>query len=150
MERTPISLSNVKGNTEGASLAFAGESTLKFDASSLSANALFTAEGKQGKLTATDAKVNIEASNLSWGRYYLFENFDTEGVTKENFVTEDGKLVAADKWSEPASRQKITQGPETMDDRVRRLLYLGLTRASARIELVVSAQAMAALNAAAG
>ena len=27
-----------------------------------------------------------------------------------------------------------------MDDRVRRLLYLGLTRASARIELVVSAQ----------
>ena len=97
MERTPISLSNVKGNTEGASLAFAGESTLKFDASSLS---LFTAEGKQGKLTATDAKVNIEASNLSWGRYYLFENFDTEGVTKENFVTEDGKLVAADKWSE--------------------------------------------------
>ena len=50
MERTPISLSNVKGNTEGASLAFAGESTLKFDASSLSANALFTAEGKQGKL----------------------------------------------------------------------------------------------------
>lgn len=39
---------------------------------------------------------------------------------------------------------------EAMDDRVRRLLYLGLTRASARIELVVSAQAMAALNAAAG
>lgn len=37
-----------------------------------------------------------------------------------------------------------------MDDRVRRLLYLGLTRASARIELVVSAPAMAALNAAAG
>ncbi len=33
-----------------------------------------------------------------------------------------------------------------MDDRVRRLLYLG----SARIEFVVSAQAMAALNAAAG
>ena len=31
-----------------------------------------------------------------------------------------------------------------MDDRVRRLLYLGLARASAgRIELVVSAQAMA-------
>lgn len=90
----------VKGNTEGASLAFAGESTLKFDASSLSANALFTAEGKKGKLTAADAKVNVEASNLSWGRYYLFENFDTEGVTKENFVTADGKLVAADKWSE--------------------------------------------------
>ena len=88
------------GEREGASLAFASESTLKFDASSLSANALFTAEGKQGKLTATDAKVNIEASNLSWGRYYLFENFDTEGVTKENFVTEDGKLVVADKWSE--------------------------------------------------
>ena len=85
---------------EGASLAFAGESTLKFDASSLSANALFTAEGKKGKLTAADAKVNVEASNLSWGRYYLFENFDTEGVTKENFVTADGKLVAADKWSE--------------------------------------------------
>ena len=37
-----------------------------------------------------------------------------------------------------------------MDDRVRRLLYLGLTRAFARIERVVSARAMAALNAAAG
>ncbi len=37
-----------------------------------------------------------------------------------------------------------------MDDLVRRLLYLGLTRASARIERVVSARAMAALNAAAG
>lgn len=37
-----------------------------------------------------------------------------------------------------------------MDDRVRRLLYLGLTRASVRIEFVVSTKAMAALNAAAG
>ena len=37
-----------------------------------------------------------------------------------------------------------------MDDRVRRLLYLGLTRSSARIELVLSTKAMAALNAAAG
>lgn len=37
-----------------------------------------------------------------------------------------------------------------MDDRVRRLLDLGLTRSSARIELVVSTKAMAALNAAAG
>ena len=37
-----------------------------------------------------------------------------------------------------------------MDDRVRRLLYLGLTRAAARIELGVSTKAMAALNAAAG
>lgn len=37
-----------------------------------------------------------------------------------------------------------------MDDRVRRLLYLGLTKASACIEFVVSAKAMAALNAAAG
>lgn len=52
--------------------------------------------------------------------------------------------------SETCKSSKDHSRPETMDDRVRRLLYLGLTRASARIELVVSAQAMAALNAAAG
>jgi len=61
-----------------------------------------------------------------------------------------GREAAKSGRLKPASREKITQGPETMDDRVRRLLYLGLTRASARIELVVSTKAMAALNAAAG
>ena len=61
-----------------------------------------------------------------------------------------GREAAKSDRLKPASRQKITQGTETMDDRVRRLLYLGLTRSSARIELVVSTKAMAALNAAAG
>ena len=61
-----------------------------------------------------------------------------------------GREAAKSGRLKAASRQKITQGTETMDDRVRRLLYLGLTRASARIELVVSTKAMAALNAVAG
>ena len=90
----------VKADSEGASLTFVGESTLKFDAARLSANALFTATGAKGALTATDAKVNLEATNLSWGRYHLFENFDTKGVTDENFVSADGKLTASDMWAE--------------------------------------------------
>lgn len=44
--------------------------------------------------------MNLEATNLSWGRYHLFENFDTKGVTDENFVSADGKLTASDMWAE--------------------------------------------------
>ena len=90
----------VKNQNDGASITFVGQSTLKFDAASLTKNALFTAKGEKGKLTANNAKVNVEASNLSWGRYNLFENFDAEGVTADNFVAGEGKLTASDKWSE--------------------------------------------------
>lgn len=85
---------------EGAQLTFAGESTLKFDASAMGHNAIIVAEGKKGTLTATGAKVNLEAKNLSWGRYYLFDNFKTEGVTENTFVADPEKLAATKVWAD--------------------------------------------------
>lgn len=81
----------------GASLTFKGNSTLKFDAAKLNKNALFVAEGKTGTLTTTDAKVNVNATNLSWGRYNLFENF--EGPVAEG-TFEKGDLTASDMWKD--------------------------------------------------
>ena len=87
---------------DGASLTFTGTTTLQFDAAKMNKNALFVADGHQGKLTVTQgSKVNVEASNLSWGRYQLFENFDGKGsVDKNAFMTEGNKLTAAGMWAE--------------------------------------------------
>ena len=81
----------------GASLTFKGDSTLKFDAAKLNKNALFVAEGKTGTLTTNGAKVNVNATNLSWGRYNLFENF--EGNVAEG-TFEKGDLTASDMWKD--------------------------------------------------
>ena len=86
---------------------------MQFDASKLDKNALFVADGKQGKLTVeSNAKVNIEAKNLSWGRYNLFENFNgKDSVAEGTFVAQDGKLSASDIWAEqlknPGSELKV-------------------------------------------
>lgn len=63
----------------GAELTFAGATTLKFDAANFNRNALFTAEGTKGKIDATGT-INLEGSNLTWGAYKLFENFDQSGI----------------------------------------------------------------------
>lgn len=82
----------------GAELTFAGNTTLKFDAANFNRNALFTAEGTKGKIDGT-GKIDLEGSNLTWGAYKLFENFDQSELTglTEGKVT-DGKLTAADAW----------------------------------------------------
>lgn len=79
----------------GAELTFAGATTLKFDAANFNRNALFTAEGTKGKIDATGT-INLEGSNLTWGAYKLFENFDQSGIAKEELTFTDGKLTAAD------------------------------------------------------
>lgn len=81
----------------GAELTFAGATTLKFDAANFNRNALFTAEGTKGKIDATGT-INLEGSNLTWGAYKLFENFDQSGIAKEELTFTDGKLTTADAW----------------------------------------------------
>lgn len=92
---------------KGAQLTFAGTSTLKFDAAGFGQGALITADGKPGKLTAQNgAKVNLEADNLSWGRYNLFENFESEGVTDKTFTAAEGALKANKVWAEQLAGKK--------------------------------------------
>ncbi len=81
----------------GAELTFAGDTTLKFDAANFNRNALFTAEGTKGKIDATGT-INLEGSNLTWGAYKLFENFDQSGIAENKLTFTDGKLTAADAW----------------------------------------------------
>ena len=83
----------------GAELTFAGATTLKFDAANFNRNALFTADGTKGKIDATGT-INLEGSNLTWGAYKLFENFDQSGIAKEELTFTDGKLTAADAWKD--------------------------------------------------
>lgn len=83
----------------GAELTFAGDTTLKFDAANFNRTALFTAEGTKGKIDAT-GKINLEGSNLTWGAYKLFENFDQSGIAKEELTFTDGKLTAAGAWKD--------------------------------------------------
>lgn len=45
-------------------------------------------------------KINLEGSNLTWGAYKLFENFDQSGIAKEELTFTDGKLTAADAWKD--------------------------------------------------
>ena len=99
---------NAKGTSdkEGAQVTFDGQSTLKFDAKDFKQSALFTAKDKRGTLTATNANVAIEAKNLSWGVYKLFDNFDTVGVTDQTFTAEEGKLTAGDAWKDQVAGSK--------------------------------------------
>lgn len=86
-------------NKIGAELTFAGATTLKFDAANFNRNALFTAEGTKGKIDATGT-INLEGSNLTWGAYKLFENFDQSGIAENKLTFTDGKLTAADAWKD--------------------------------------------------
>ena len=96
----------------GAELTFAGATTLKFDAANFNRNALFTAEGTKGKIDATGT-INLEGSNLTWGAYKLFENFDQSGIAKEKLTFTDGKLTAADAWkNQVGDHFEIKQNPE--------------------------------------
>lgn len=108
---TPDSTSDTE--KVGAELTFAGDTTLKFDAANFNRNALFTAEGTKGKIDGT-GKIDLEGSNLTWGAYKLFENFDQSELTglTEGKIT-DGKLTAADAWkNQVGDHFEIKQNPE--------------------------------------
>lgn len=81
----------------GAELKFAGDTTLKFDAANFNRNALFTADGLKGQITAgQDVEVTLDGANLTWGAYKLFENFKQGDALKDKLVK--GELTAADAW----------------------------------------------------
>lgn len=81
----------------GAELTFAGDTTLKFDAANFNRNALFTADGLKGQITAgQDVEVTLDGANLTWGAYKLFENFKQGDALKDKLVK--GELTAADAW----------------------------------------------------
>lgn len=81
----------------GAQLTFAGDTTLKFDAANFNRNALFTAEGLKGQITAgQDVEVTLDGANLTWGAYKLFENVEQGDALKDKLVK--GELTAADAW----------------------------------------------------
>lgn len=81
----------------GAQLTFAGDTTLKFDAANFNRNALFTADGLKGQITAgQDVEITLDGANLTWGAYKLFENFKQGDALKDKLVK--GELTAADAW----------------------------------------------------
>ena len=90
---TPDSTSDAE--KVGAELTFAGDTTLKFDAANFNRNALFTADGLKGQITAgQDVEVTLDGANLTWGAYKLFENFEQGDALKDKLVM--GELTAAD------------------------------------------------------
>lgn len=92
---TPDSTSDAE--KVGAELTFAGDTTLKFDAANFNRNALFTADGLKGQITAgQDVEVTLDGANLTWGAYKLFENFEQGDALKDKLVM--GELTAADAW----------------------------------------------------
>ena len=61
---TPDSTSDAE--KVGAELTFAGDTTLKFDAANFNRNALFTADGLKGQITAgQDVEVTLDGANLT-------------------------------------------------------------------------------------
>ena len=92
---TPDSTSDAE--KVGAELTFAGATTLKFDAANFNRNALFTAGGLKGQITAgQDVEVTLDGANLTWGAYKLFENFKQGDALKDKLVM--GELTAAEAW----------------------------------------------------
>lgn len=79
----------------GAKLTFAGDTTLKFDASRFNQSALFTAEGAKGAITA-DGTIKLDGANLTWGAYKLFDNFDQSKLNEDKLI--EGVLSASDAW----------------------------------------------------
>lgn len=96
----------------GAQLTFAGDTTLKFDAANFNRNALFTADGLKGQITAgQDVEVTLDGANLTWGAYKLFENFKQGDALKDKLVK--GELTAADAWkNQVGDHFEIKQNPE--------------------------------------
>ncbi len=83
----------------GAKLTFAGNTTLKFDASRFNQSALFTAEGAKGeiKFNGNDDKIKLDGANLTWGAYKLFDNFD-QSALEGKFDLGSSDFTASDAW----------------------------------------------------
>lgn len=96
-----------------ASLTLGTGSLLVVDTASFAQGALFASKLEKGSLTIED-RVAIDARNLTWGTYQLFENLDTaEGANNELEVKFDSTAPVQSHWLvnlSEAERDRVTAG----------------------------------------
>lgn len=92
-----------------ASLTLGADSLLVVDTASFAQGALFASKLEKGSLTIED-RVAIDARNLTWGTYQLFENLDTaEGANNELEVTFDSTAPMQSHWLVNLSEAEIAK-----------------------------------------
>lgn len=96
-----------------ASLTLGANSFLVVDTASFAQGALFASKLEKGSLTI-EGRPTIDARNLTWGTYQLFENLDTaEGANNELEVTFDSTAPVQSHWLvnlSKAERDRVTAG----------------------------------------
>lgn len=90
-----------------ASLTLGADSLLVVDTASFAQGALFASKLEKGSLTI-EGRPTIDARNLTWGTYQLFENLDTaEGANNELEVTFDSTASVQSYWLVNLSEEEI-------------------------------------------
>lgn len=90
-----------------ASLTLGANSFLVVDTASFAQGALFASKLEKGSLTIEGCPT-IDARNLTWGTYQLFENLDTaEGANNELEVTFDSTASVQSYWLVNLSEEEI-------------------------------------------
>lgn len=96
-----------------ASLTLGANSFLVVDTASFAQGALFASKLEKGSLTIEEG-ATIDAHNLTWGTYQLFENLDTaEGANNELEVRFDSTAPVQSHWLvnlSEAERDRVTAG----------------------------------------
>lgn len=96
-----------------ASLTLGAGSLLVVDTASFAQGALFASKLEKGSLTI-EGRPTIDARNLTWGTYQLFENLDTaEGANNELDVKFDSTAPVQSHWLvnlSEAERDRVTAG----------------------------------------
>lgn len=96
-----------------ASLTLGADSLLVVDTASFAQGALFASKLEKGSLTI-EGRPTIDARNLTWGTYQLFENLDTaEGANNELEVKFDSTAPVQSHWLvnlSEAERDRVTAG----------------------------------------
>lgn len=96
-----------------ASLTLGANSFLVVDTASFAQGALFASKLEKGSLTIEEG-ATIDAHNLTWGTYQLFENLDTaEGANNKLEVTFDSTASVQSHWLvnlSEAERDRVTAG----------------------------------------
>lgn len=96
-----------------ASLTLGADSLLVVDTASFAQGALFASKLEKGSLTI-EGRPTIDARNLTWGTYQLFEHLDTaEDANNELEVTFDSTAPVQSHWLvnlSEAERDRVTAG----------------------------------------
>lgn len=90
-----------------ASLTLGADSLLVVDTASFAQGALFASKLEKGSLTIEEG-ATVDARNLTWGTYQLFENLDTaEGASNELEVKFDPTASVQSYWLVNLSEEEI-------------------------------------------